>query len=173
MAQNASTIEQQVASAVLERKLGSITIDGETYEIAPPSLATLIIVSEIVSTLPSVADVPQEQKLYAALHYAKDFKALGDVFAVLLLGAKHLTERVERRVVKRRLWGLIRTHKTIVEVVDRRAKLAKAILEEVSPSMYSKLVIERLRQSEIGFFFGIITSLGEANLLKPTVKKED
>ena len=47
-----TTIESKVAATILERNI-TFEIDGEKYEIAPPSLATLILVSEIISTLPT------------------------------------------------------------------------------------------------------------------------
>lgn len=51
------TIESKVASAILERPVASIELDGVKYDIAPPSIATLILVSEIVSTLPEMKPV--------------------------------------------------------------------------------------------------------------------
>lgn len=49
-----TTIESRVASAILERNVGNIEIEGVTYEIAPPSIATLIVVSEFIASLPIV-----------------------------------------------------------------------------------------------------------------------
>lgn len=49
-----NTIENSVASAILEKSIDNIDIEGVTYEIAPPSTATLILISEIVATLPVV-----------------------------------------------------------------------------------------------------------------------
>ena len=52
-----TTIESRVASAILERNVGNIEIEGVTYEIAPPSIATLIVVSEFIASLPIVEKV--------------------------------------------------------------------------------------------------------------------
>lgn len=82
------TIESKVASAILERPVASIELEGVKYDIAPPSIATLILVSEIVSTLPEVKPVSGDKILYSVLHIAKDYRALGDIVAVLILGAK-------------------------------------------------------------------------------------
>lgn len=168
MKESQTTIESRVAAAILERNIGTIDIDGESYDIAPPCLATLILVSEIISTLPIVEEVKDQDRIYSAMHYAKDFKAIGDIAAVLILGAKNLTEQRERIIEKRRLFGLIRSRKTITETIDRKAQLAKAILLNVRPSILYNVIIERLKQNEITTFFAITTSLNAANILKPT-----
>ena len=135
-----TTIESRVASAILERNVGNIEIEGVTYEIAPPSIATLIVVSEFIASLP----------------------------ATLILGAKSLTE--ERVVVqeKRYLFGLIKRKSKKKIKIDKRAELAKAILENVRPTVLFNVVVQRLQDMEISSFFAITTSLSEANILKPT-----
>ncbi len=159
-----TTIESRVASAILERSTGTIEIDGKTYNLAPPSLATLILVSELVATLPIVEDTKDnEQRTYAVLHHARNFKALGDIAAVLILGAKAVLED-ERTQTKPRHWYSWRRKKP----VNRRAELAQKILENVRPSILFNCIIQRLKDNEVGFFFLITTSLSEANLLKPT-----
>lgn len=159
------TIESRVAAAILERHTGEIEIGGSKYEIAPPTLATLILVSEIVSTFPVVnKTADNEQKTYSVLHYAKNYKALGDIAAVLILGAKAIKEE-EQRMTKHRRWFIFRKNK---KKESQRKRLARIILENVSPSKLFEIIIQRLKDNEVGFFFLIITSLSEANLLKPT-----
>lgn len=164
---NYTTVESRVAATILERS-STIEIDGTTYEIAPPSMATLILISEIISTLPIVEKVDDNDRIYSALHYAKDFKQLGDIAAVLILGAKNLTEKRERIIEKRRFFGLFKSRKKIVETIDRRAELAKSILLNMRPSLLYEVIIARLKQNEITTFFAITTSLNAANILKPT-----
>lgn len=163
-----TTIESRVASAILERSTGSIEIEGNTYEIGAPSTATLILVSELVATLPIVEKVPKTEMVNSVLHYARFYRPLGDIAAVLILGAKNLTEeRIEVRE-ERRLFGLIR-HKTETKVVvDKKAELSKLILDNVRPTILFDVVVQRLQDTEIGSFFAITTSLSEANILKPT-----
>lgn len=159
-----NTIESRVASAILERTMSSIEIDGQKYDIAPPTLATLILVSEIVSTLPIVEPTTDNTRItYSVLHHAKNFQALGDIAAVLILGAKAIRQDEQtiqeqsfiKRLFKRR-------------TTNRRAKLAKQINENVRPSVLFNCIIQRLKDNEVGTFFAITTSLSEANLLKPT-----
>lgn len=163
------TIEQKVASAILERNVSEIEIEGKVYGIAPPSIATLILVSEIISTLPIVkGGVPKDKILYSVLHYAKSFRPLGDLAATLILGARGLTEERVKEIEETRLYGLIRRKKRIMETVDKKAELSKLILENVRPSVLFDCIVRRLDDMEVGDFFAITTSLSEVNILKPT-----
>lgn len=162
------TIESKVASAILERPIATIEIEGAKYDIAPPSVATLILLSEIASGLPTVEPVSKDKIVYSVLRNAKKYRLLGDLLAVLILGAKGLTETTTRKVVKSRLFGLIKTEKEETVTIDKKAELSKILLENVRPSILFNLIVKRLNEMEIGDFFGITTSLSEVNLLKPT-----
>lgn len=166
-----TTIESQVASAVLERKVASIEIDGKTYEIAPPTLATLILVSELVSMLPVVERVPNNKIVDSVLHYAKDYRALGDICAVLILGAKNLVQEVEETHTRRILW-LFKRRYTVKRAIDRKAELSRLITDNMRPSVVFDVIVKRLQDMEVGSFFSITTSLSEANILKPTKEVE-
>lgn len=165
------TIESQVATAILERAVGEVTIEGKTYKIGSPSVATLILVSELVATLPVVENVPQDKVLYSVLRHAKDFKPLGDICATLILGARGLTEQVEETVTQRKWWLFKRTKK-VVRTVDRRAELSRLILETMQPQDIFNIIVGRLNLMQVASFFAITTSLSEANILKPTKEVE-
>ena len=169
------TIEQRVAAAILEKATNSIEIGGEVYPLGDPCMATWILVSELISTMPVVEKVPKEQIVYAVLHYAKDFNAVADLCAILILGAGHLTEdiEVEKEIVEyERFLGVFRHKrvKTVTETVtvDKKASLAREIALNVRPSIVFNCIITRLQDMEVAHFFSIITSLSEANILKPT-----
>ena len=165
------TIEQMVASAILEKATHTIEIDGTVYTVSDPTIATLILISEIISTLPIVKEVPKEEMVYAALHYAKDYRAIGDICAILILGAKGLTE--EREVVEyKRILGVFRRKIVRKVIVDKKKELSALILENMRPSVIFECLIQRLKDMEIGHFFSITTSLSEANILKPTKEVE-
>ena len=164
-----NTIENLVASAILEKDIAEMDIDGKVYKIAPPSIATLILISEIISHFPIVEqNVPKEKVLYYVLHYAKQYNALGELVAILILGAKGLLEERVETTEKRYLFGLIRRKEERKVIVDKKAELAKIILENIRPSVLFDVVVKRLNQLEITSFFAITTSLSEANILKPT-----
>lgn len=163
----ARTIEQVVAAAILEKATTEIEIGDKVYKIADPTTATLILVSELISTLPVVEKVPNEQKVYSVLHYAKDYKLLGDICAILILGAKGLTEEKEI-IEEKRILGLFKRRTTRKVIVDKQAELSQLILDYVRPSVIFDCIVSRLQDMEIGSFFAITTSLSEANILKPT-----
>lgn len=162
------TIEQKVASAILQRNVAEIEINGRAYKIAPPTLGTLIAVSEIVSTLPIVEKVPNNEVVNSVLKNARHFKGLGKIASTLILGAKPIIE--ERSIVikdKSVLRWLRKPKKRIVKV-NLQDELAETIIDSVSPSVLFEVIVQRLKDMEVGTFFSITTSLSEANLLKPT-----
>jgi hypothetical protein len=168
MAAEYTTIESRVAATILERTVSTLEIEGVTYNIAPPTIGTLILASEIVSFFPKIDDVDDKQRIFMALFKAKDFKMLADLAAVLILGSKRLTEEREVTVEKRHLFGLIKRKHRVKHTVDLRAELAKKILDNVRPSVLFEVIVKRLRDNEIMTFFAITTSLNAANILKPT-----
>lgn len=168
MAAEYTTIESRVAATILERTVSTLEIEGVTYNIAPPTIGTLILASEIVSFFPKIDDVDDKQRIFMALFKAKDFKMLADLAAVLILGSKRMTEEREVTVEKRHLFGLIKRKHRVKQTVDLRAELAKKILDNVRPSVLFEVIVKRLRDNEIMTFFAITTSLNAANILKPT-----
>lgn len=165
---NPDTIESRVADAILENKIAEIEINGTKYDIAPPTVATLILVSQIVSRLPVVERVTGAAVVNSVLHNAKDFNALGELAAVMILGAKNLTEKREIVTYKRTWFGLRKIKEIREEIIDRKSILANEILQSLSPTALYNLIIKRFNDLDIGSFFVITTSLSEANLLKPT-----
>lgn len=164
------TIEQKVSETVLQQS-EKITVGENNYKVAPPSVATLILASEAVSHLPKLK-LDTEKVVEESLSVAKDCRALGDIIAILILGAKHLTEVVKTREIKekRYLCGLFR-RKYEVEgeiTIDRKAELSKEILESLSPTELYILCVSLLQKMQIQDFFGLTTFLTEINLLRQT-----
>lgn len=165
---NDNTIESRVADTILESNIGTVDIDGTTYEIAPPTVATLILVSKIVSRLPVVERVTGAAVVNAVLHHAKDYDALGELAAVMILGARNLTEKRTVTTYTRKWFGLRRVKHEREEIIDRKSELAERIMQTFSPTQLYQLIVKRLNELDIASFFVITTSLSEANLLKPT-----
>ena len=171
--QEPPTIEKRVADAVLERESDTLTLDGVIYRIASPTLATLIMTSELIAGLPPM-NPEAENPLEEVLKNARHCKLLGKITAVLILGAKRVGEN--RQVPADRQQGagffarlmqkIAPSRRRTVAEVD---KLADMILNEVRPSVLQQVLTRRLIDMEIGDFFGLTTSLTAANLLlKPT-----
>jgi hypothetical protein len=169
MAEN-RTIEEKVADTILE-KSQELSIGSKKYQVAPPSTATLILVSEAVSRLPHIVADP-DKVVEESLSFGKDCRVLGDIAAILILGARHLKEcvKVKQKTEKRYLWGLFKRQvvEEVEEVRDRKAELAQEILESYSPKALNMLVGGLLNKMEIGDFFGLTTFLIEINLMHQT-----
>lgn len=140
------TIEQRVGRAILQQG-DNITVGGKSYKVAPPSVATLILASEAISRLPQV-HLDNGKVIEESLSIAKECRIIGDVIAILILGAK--------RGGGSRLFAF------------RRRRLARRLLENLTPSELHKLTAVLLKDMQIGDFFGLTTFLTEINLMRPT-----
>lgn len=178
------TVEIRTSEAVLQQPI-NVEILGKTYPVAPPSVATLILASAAISKMPAV-NKDAENGVYETLAVAADCAPMGEVIAILVLGAKRLTETikvieqvektVERIVYDEYLFGLIKRPKvievTITEdvekevVIDRKSKLQKELLENLSPRQMNELMNSILAQMDIAFFLGTLISLSEINLTR-------
>jgi len=150
------TIESKVADTILERKQ-TVQVGERTYEVAPPTIATIIEVSALIAQLPSVEMNP-ESILIESLVIAKDCKVFGDIVAVLILGANNTTTKKTRW---NRVWP-VRKYKNVV------AELAEYILTNISPKQLNDIIGQILSGMEFSFFFSISGSLMEVNLIRST-----
>ena len=149
-------LENKTAKAILQQPV-EVVIGEKTYQVAPPTIATLILVSEAISKLPKV-NLDNEKIASESLNIAKDCAVLGEIVAILILGAKELIG------TRKSLFG--------TKEVDRKAILATEILSELNPKQLSEMLNKLLAGMELGFFFQITTSLIEINLLRKTKEAE-
>lgn len=156
-----TTIEDFTGDSVLQASQ-KIEIGGQTYDVAKPTVATVIRISELTSEL---TDAKIDGENGAILHYvlenAKDCKVLGEIIATLICGYHR-----KQTIVKTRFHGLIRQH------INPIKELSEKILEECSSIEMNTVIAELLSRQKIAFFFSTIISLKEKNILKPTKKKD-
>ncbi len=174
------TIEKIVTDAILQRSSDSLEIAGNVYPIAPPTPATLILISEQIAEMPEVR-LDADNILFEVLNKAKDCKPLGKIVATLILGAKRVNEHrtiIVDKVIPKRVfrWRKLRWeteyfYKKQVEI-DEFEHLSTLILEECTNKTLREVVTKRLNNMQISDFFGLTTSLSEANLLKRTKEVE-
>lgn len=166
------TIEQQVADAILQKATNSIRIGDITYEVAPPTPATLIMVSGLVSQMPEI-DGKTENILRETLRFAKDSEVIGEIAATLIIGAKRIRENrtVETGIRRRWSWRRFRFVKES-ETMPEIDYVTRAILEEVAPATLASVISKRFLDMQIADFFGLTTSLSGINILKPTKEVE-
>lgn len=155
-------IESKVSKTILQ-KTEKITVGSETMEVAPPSTATLILVSEETAKLPHIK-LDSENIAGEVLYVAKDCRVLGDIVAILILGAKNLC--TTKTIKNKRLFGLCTERKEVT--IDNKAILAKKLLEDITPRELHSLTALLLKALQISDFFGLTTSLIEINLIRQT-----
>jgi hypothetical protein len=152
------TIERRAAQTILEESVGQIIIDGHTYEVPAPTTGTLVMVSALISELPDIdLTLPDDELPGEMLHKAKDCRAVADIVATLILGAKKI------KAGRRRKWKIGK--KPAEPTVDG---LAEKILLNCTASQLRRLLTHLLAASGIDDFFIITTSLRTRNLLAAT-----
>jgi hypothetical protein len=161
------TVEKYVADTVLQEPL-KVNLNGKAYTVSRPSAATIIEVSKYIATLPLAPFIEgKHEVLTYVLAYAKDCEAIGHIAATLILGKKNIITTKE--VVTKRFFGLYKKVETVE--VDNRSRLAKELLEECTNEELLSLITNTLEMQHIAFFFRIIISLNEANILRKTKEK--
>jgi hypothetical protein len=162
-------IEQKVAETILQKATEPIKVGNKTITAAPPSIATLILVSEAVSRLPHLK-LDDKDIVREVLSVAKDCWSLGEIAAILILGATNVDKEIVniRWDRKKVLWGLFSRKRKKAIVIDRKTELAQELLEELSPAQMHHLITRLLSGLELGDFFALTTFLSEINLLRQT-----
>lgn len=163
------TLEQKAADTILQRA-AKVNIGGKEYEAAPPSIATLILVSEAVSRLPQ-RKLDEGKLVFECLNVAKYCKPLGDIAAILILGARHYNEENSAPQTREKWWYKwlhicnrfgSSEHRTRGEV------LAQEILATYTPHELYDLIAILLQRMDLADFFALTTFLTEINLLRQT-----
>lgn len=147
-------IETRVKDTVLETEI-TIQVGKKTYQVAPPSIATIILVSEAVSRIPKFTLDP-EKVVQECFRIGRDCRFLGEIAAILILGAQRSEVRVKtaQRGFFARLFKPLR----------QRDVLADELLT-LSPSRLFEIISQILGTMELSDFFGLTTFLTEINLL--------
>ncbi len=151
------TIEEQVASTILQEKK-IIKVGGFSFEVAPPTLATLILASKIISKIP-IRDFNKEKIVEGVFVNAEDCKAFSELASVLIIGAKNL-----KQVSRFNPLGYFYRRK--------QRKLAKWILNELSLKELKDLIEKIIEEMGVEHFFALSTFLSGVNLLKKTREVE-
>lgn len=144
------TIEQKVAESILQQP-ETITIGGKRYAIAKPSTATLIMASAAISKLPKF-ELDKGTMVTDALREAKNADGVGEVIAIMIVGAKGLNKIGLRRLIKKR----------------KLHRMKRMVLEEYGAGELQRLAYKLFTKMEVGDFFGLIAFLSEVNMTKPT-----
>lgn len=166
MAEN-NQVEARVTDTILEKAI-KVQVGSKTYEVAPPTIATLILASEAVSRIPKFTLDP-EKLVQECFCIARHTRFLGEIAAILILGAQRSELRVKpaQRGVFSRLRALFSRRRT------QKDQLADEILLNLSPKKLFEVITQVLTTLELSDFFGLTTFLTEINLLHQTRKVEN
>jgi hypothetical protein len=148
-----ANVVELTANAILQNPI-KINVNGQEYNVAPPSTATLIEVSKYIASLPTINVSGGDNILSEVLAEALNCDYIGNITAILVLGKKNLVSE------KKYLFGLI-TRK-----VDNVSKLSKELLENLTPADLNTMVIKILKTLDVDFFFSILTFLKSINQIR-------
>lgn len=166
MAEN-KQVEAKVKDTILEKAI-NVQVGSKTYEVAPPTIATLILASEAVSRIPKFTLDP-EKLVQECFCIARHTRFLGEIAAVLILGAQRSELRVKpaQRGLFSRLRALFSRRRT------QKDQLTDEILLNLSPKELFKVISQIMSTLELSDFFGLTTFLTEINLLHQTREVEN
>lgn len=166
MAENRK-VEEKVKDTILENPI-NVQVGSKTYQVAPPTIATLILASEAVSRIPKFTLDP-EKLVQECFRIARHTRFLGEIAAVLILGAQRSDLRVKpaHTGLFSRLRALFSRRRT------QKDLLADEILFNLSPKDLFQVLSRVLSTLELSDFFGLTTFLTEINLLHQTREVEN
>ena len=164
-------IESKTARTVLNLPDRTVEIGGTTYGIAKPTLGTLIMVSGLAAELPVLDG---EDIFKSAVTGARDCGVLAKIVAVLILGAKRVSEERTETVeiqVKRgfslfHLFGGSENTTRQIHVLEVD-HLAEKVAQNLSISEIKEIIVGCVLDLGIADFFAVTTSLAGTNLLRP------
>ena len=148
-------MEEKVAQTLLEEPT-TVTIGGEAYQVAPPSIFTLVRASKYISKIPT--DTISEGNIFGSIiHNAEDYQNIAWAISVIVLG-NDFTE-----VETYPKWQFWKRKKSVTKGENLVKKLMKTPITEVTDAFFKVL-----GQIDIRPFFVITTSLKGMMITKPT-----
>ena len=153
-------MEEKVAQTLLEEPT-TVTIGGEAYQVAPPSIFTLVRASKYISKIPT--DTISEGNIFGSIiHNAEDYENIAWAISVIVLG-NDFTE-----VETYPKWQFWKRKKSVTKGENLVKKLMKTPITEVTDAFFKVL-----GQIDIRAFFVITTSLKGMMITKPTKEVEN
>ena len=153
-------MEEKVAQTLLEEPT-TVTIGGEAYKVAPPSIFTLVRASKYISKIPT--DTISEGNIFGSIiHNAEEYENIAWAISAILLGKKFTEIDTYPK------WQFWRREKNVTKGEILAKKLINTPITEVSDAFFKVL-----GQIDIRAFFVITTSLKGMMITKPTKEVEN
>lgn len=148
-------MEEKVAQTLLEEPT-TVTIGGEAYQVAPPSIFTLVRASKYISKIPT--DTISEGNIFGSIiHNAEDYENIAWAISVIVLGNEFTEVETNPK------WQFWKRKKSVTKGENLVKKLMKTPITEVTDAFFKVL-----GQIDIRAFFVITTSLKGMMITKPT-----
>lgn len=157
-------VEQKAADTILQKPI-EVKVGSKTYEVAKPTLATLMEVSRYISLLPDAGTIDENNIVPFILSNASQTGAiLAKIAAVLIVGAQNIQKIAQRRKKGFLIWF----SRKDTEVKTNVDVLSEEIAKNVTCEELNKIISEALSHQRIGFFLSSIISLKGANVSEKT-----
>lgn len=163
------TIEQRVAEEVVQERI-ALNLGGVETEAPRPTLATLMRISAVVSTLPELPEGDAD-RVQVALATADKSLPIAEAVAIALLGEGE-SKRVRYDAVPRRgILGKLGFTRTVRVEVDMVKELTVTLAQKLNTTQLKDALVAILNQAGIADFFACITFLNGVNILRKVKKK--
>ena len=159
--------EKQLVEGIVNKKFNTLNIHGHYFPITTATLGTVIRASEELQGLTIPLNNEDINVLIEALKNAQQANILGNLIAILILGAKREKENLKIKIRKFPLFPFL------YRKISEKEFLAKTIVDEVSPSLLQAIITQRLVDLELVSFYGTIKSLSINNILEPTKPNDE
>lgn len=165
------SIEKKTAEAVLEREQ-DVRVGGRMFSMPQPTLATLIMASELIAELPDFLKEENATLIEAVMKHTDKLNVIARIAAVFVLGAARIKEgydvpvNVAETVEKRVLWFKRKKVEVRTEYVKEIDYIQRLIIETMTPKELGMMLAQCMGFVELKDFFGATVSLSGVNLLK-------
>lgn len=157
-------LEQKAADTLLQKPI-EVKVGTKTYEVAKPTLATLMEVSKYIAMLPNAGTIDKEFIVPFILSNASNAGALlAKIAAVMIIGAQGIQKIAQKRKERVFRWF----YRTYTETKSNVDVLGEEIANNVSCEELNTIISETLSHQRIGFFLSSIISLKGASVSEKT-----
>lgn len=166
---NMNKIAKETAKTILEQPT-KIEVAGQSYNVAKPTLATLILLSEEIIDVP-FEEVEKSHSIHDFLKWVQHSQKIAKALAIMIFGAeKILFDKEETRQTPKTFWQKIKRKILKQPPKEDVYSLTEKIINQMEVSQMVDTFVQLLGQMQIAHFFLLITFLKDANLLNPTRK---
>lgn len=146
-----TAIEQEAAKTILQRNF-NIMLGGKVFSVRPPSMATLIAMSEFLAEIPTI-DIKDKNALSKAISDASHYEPVVDAIVAVVVGERKpdTMNFLQRRRYDR-----------------RKLRLRTLVMQKASIAEIEHAIVTIINSMELEHFFGVITFLAGLNLTKAT-----